>query len=402
MPSRKQRRNENTLVLLITTLHQEIAELSSLVKSQSAIIQQMQTQIEILTTTSDMSATEAKQVTSGIATQISKMAEFFGCGAALEDPPTNEVAPPAISSHDALAVDGAPRSDQSMSPSNQGGLLQARRKPPAIATYATVAAKFTDSVVIAMHVDQAERRQRASSVIVSGLAESTSVSDIELFADLCTTELGISADISLTKRLGREMQGKVKPLLVQLKDVSQAQLLINSAKQLRHSSKPEVRDAVYINANLTKAESLAAFQVREKRRQNVTLRQGGGSAGRVVGHTFYRSYDLPPIVPPNSNAVDVQAAGVCPSAAVPSALCARAAAFVPASAPLAPSASMDVDDGTGARRVAQSAHLTSPPVSRIAGRDSSGTAADPWQSVIGDGMATGNEPCSAPSAMSLP
>ena len=124
-------------------------------------------------------------------------------------------------------------------------------------SYAAVTAKFTDSVMIAMHIDQTERKQRASSVIVSGLAENTCISDIDLFSDLCINELGIHADVSMTKRLGREIQGKKKPLLVQLKNDCQAQVLISSARQLRHSTKAHVRDNVYINTNVTKAEPLA-------------------------------------------------------------------------------------------------------------------------------------------------
>jgi hypothetical protein len=153
-----------------------------------------------------------------------------------------------------------------------------------------VAAKFTDSVVAAMHVDQTERKQRASSVIVSGLAENTFISDSDLFSNLCISEFGIRADVGATKRLGREIQGKIKPLLVQLKNDSQAQVLISSARQLRHSTKAHVRDNVYISANLTKAESLAAFQLREKRRQNAAQRRDEGTEDRVItSGTFHRS-----------------------------------------------------------------------------------------------------------------
>ena len=55
--------------------------------------------------------------------------------------------------------------------------------------------------------------------------------------------------------------------MIVTRKTDQAQHLIAAAKQLRNSSKPTVRDNVYINRNLTRAEAEAAYRVRVQRRQ---------------------------------------------------------------------------------------------------------------------------------------
>lgn len=54
----------------------------------------------------------------------------------------------------------------------------------------------------------------------------------------------------------------------------QAQKLITEAKQLRRSQNQFVRDNIYINRNLTKAEAEAAYQSRVQRRQAAERRKG--------------------------------------------------------------------------------------------------------------------------------
>jgi uncharacterized protein YdeI (BOF family) len=126
---------------------------------------------------------------------------------------------------------------------------------------------FQQSIVAAVYVDQAERKRRESSLIVSGLAVSHSISDQTLFTDICRNELDIHVDAVVTKRLGRVQPGKIQPLLVVLRSSDQAQKVIAAAKQLRKSTNEMVRKQVYINRNLTRAEAEAAYQVRQKRRQ---------------------------------------------------------------------------------------------------------------------------------------
>ena len=130
---------------------------------------------------------------------------------------------------------------------------------------------FQKSIVAAVYVDQAERKRRESSFIISGLDISQS-DDQKLVADHCHTEFDIHPEIVSTRRLGKKMAGKAQPLLVTLRQAAQAQLLISNAKCLRRSSNPVIRERVFINRNLTKAEAEAEYQVRQQRRRTATLR----------------------------------------------------------------------------------------------------------------------------------
>lgn len=139
----------------------------------------------------------------------------------------------------------------------------ARRKRPINSTN-----NFQQSVVAAMYVDQTMKKSRETSLIVSGLEPVVGKSDSSLFTDLCHDELDTDPVIIKTKRLGsiNPAVHKVQPLLVILREADQVRRLLALARQLRHSTDPAVRDGVYINPNLTKAEAEAAYQLRVKRR----------------------------------------------------------------------------------------------------------------------------------------
>ena len=124
-----------------------------------------------------------------------------------------------------------------------------------------------ENVIAAVYVDQAARDRRAASFIVSGLPLSNDLSDKAIVAQLCTSELGLQPDITATKRLGQSTGGKIQPILVHTKDVQLAQSIISSAKKLRQSNFPFIKNSVYINSNLTKAEAMASYEMRCRRRQ---------------------------------------------------------------------------------------------------------------------------------------
>jgi hypothetical protein len=137
---------------------------------------------------------------------------------------------------------------------------------------------FQPSVATAVYIDQSERPRRQLNVIVSGLRPSQTVSDAELFKNLCFSEFGIQPDIVKLKRLGSLHANKVQSILVIMRQNAQAQQLISSAKQFRQSLDPAVRDHVYINPDLTRAEAEAAYQLRLQRRRRRTADQGHGPA----------------------------------------------------------------------------------------------------------------------------
>ena len=98
----------------------------------------------------------------------------------------------------------------------------------------------------------------------------SSTSDKVSAETLCQTEFGFSPHILRCRRLGQVRPGRVQPVLVVLKSVEQAEFLISNAKSLRQSDNPQVKSSVYINADLTKAEALTAYQRRCRRRAAAT------------------------------------------------------------------------------------------------------------------------------------
>jgi hypothetical protein len=128
---------------------------------------------------------------------------------------------------------------------------------------------FHQSVVAAVYMDQSTKKRRETSLIVTGLEPNGDKPDSELFSSLCRDELDLRPDVIRTTRLGKHVppEGKPKPLLVILHDVEQVRDLLASARLLRRSANSTIRERVYINPNLTKAEAEAAYQLREKRRQ---------------------------------------------------------------------------------------------------------------------------------------
>lgn len=116
-------------------------------------------------------------------------------------------------------------------------------------------------------VDASKRR---SNVIVSGLIESSTITDADSFSDLCEYYLGIKPSLvhPYTRRLGRE-GGNEHPrrLLVNLRSEIDARELLRNAKFLRESEDEYVANSIYINADLSKEEAKAAYERRRHRRE---------------------------------------------------------------------------------------------------------------------------------------
>jgi len=66
----------------------------------------------------------------------------------------------------------------------------------------------------------------------------------------------------------------VQPLLVSVYSKEQAASIVSSAKILRKSDSPVVKDNIYINPDLTKAHATAAYQLRCQRREAHAARTG--------------------------------------------------------------------------------------------------------------------------------
>lgn len=169
--------------------------------------------------------------------------------------------------------------------------------------------KFRQSIVAAVYLDQREKDRRASSFIISGLPVSNQLSDQTIVAELCSTEFSVQVEVTNTKRLGQPSANKIQPLLVNLKNAEQAKNIISSARKLRQSSVPHIKDNVFINANLTKAEATAAYELRCRHRSDASRRtetHQPGSDKRDKPDSYRASVapldaDVPPFVPSSSS-----------------------------------------------------------------------------------------------------
>jgi hypothetical protein len=95
-------------------------------------------------------------------------------------------------------------------------------------------------------------------------------------------EFDLVTDISVCKRLGQQVAGKIQPLLVMLSNPDHASRILSEAKKLRHSDDMLVRNQVFINPHLTKAEAMAAYEQRCQRRLRYK-RPVHAPAGEVTG-----------------------------------------------------------------------------------------------------------------------
>lgn len=165
--------------------------------------------------------------------------------------------------------------------------------------------QFRQSLVAAVYIDQRDKDSRSSSFIVSGLPSSAVHSDKYIVTELCMNEFNIQVDIVSTKRLGKASPSTdtVQPLLVHVKNVDHAKLIISSARHLRQSIASLVRDNVYINPNLTKAEASAAYELRCRHREAANRRSTAG--GRSVGHPAHQqSANIEGVLPSSKSVSD--------------------------------------------------------------------------------------------------
>jgi hypothetical protein len=139
----------------------------------------------------------------------------------------------------------------------------------------TKPAKFNDAVMSAVYADKHEKERRSKSFIVSGLRARTGITDKEAVCQLCTDEFGIAPSVLFCKRLGEERTNATQPLLVAVHSAEQAEEIISCARSLRRSTDHTVKDNIYINQNLTKAEAHAAYLERCRRRLQATKRLHG-------------------------------------------------------------------------------------------------------------------------------
>jgi len=119
--------------------------------------------------------------------------------------------------------------------------------------------------------------RRKSNVVISGLPEPPGNdsekrdADLDLFSHLCEEHLDIKPSVSRLgcKRLGKptDFVNKPRKLLVYLSSDTATTELLKSAKLLRGSDDPFVAAHVFINPDLSPADSRIAFEKRERTRR---------------------------------------------------------------------------------------------------------------------------------------
>lgn len=137
-------------------------------------------------------------------------------------------------------------------------------------------APLCQAVTTAVYLDMQNIELKAKNIIISGLDESADCSDKDLAMNLFSTEFAEQPNIVLIRRLGKRDltdDRKVRPLLITFDNSHTAQHFIDNAKVLRSSNSVEIRDRVYINRDLTKAQSQAAYELRCRRRAAAAQRR---------------------------------------------------------------------------------------------------------------------------------
>ena len=122
-------------------------------------------------------------------------------------------------------------------------------------------------VLSAMHTEMAEKTRRRCNIVISGLPSSRS-SDQDLTRDLFVSHLGLDAAtlpaIKSVRRVGKVMADKPRLLIVGLTREEEVDIIMKSANNLRNSIDPVLRNSVFINRDLTKAEAKAAYELRQR------------------------------------------------------------------------------------------------------------------------------------------
>lgn len=138
--------------------------------------------------------------------------------------------------------------------------------------------KLKQDVMVAMYADLKLKQNRENNIIISGLQSDNNNSDLSSIRNLIHDEFNwtfgeLEASIVNSRRLGKQGQDKVQPILVTCDSKDTASYLISNAKRLRQSRTASVREHLYISADLTPAEAKAAYEMRCRRREQLRKNQ---------------------------------------------------------------------------------------------------------------------------------
>jgi len=130
----------------------------------------------------------------------------------------------------------------------------------------------TTDVAMEVHKTLADVSRRKNNIVVTGIPESTTVTDERAFLSLCEEYFSFKPQLSQlgTRRLGKaaETSNQPRKLLVHLMSEEASTGILAEAKKLRKSSNTAVATSVYINPDRSPAEAKLAFEQRQKRRSS--------------------------------------------------------------------------------------------------------------------------------------
>ena len=194
--------------------------------------------------------------------------------------------------------------------------------------------RFRTTVAAAVHAENRTIQNRSRNLVFSGLYEMGGVGDKEIVTGLLRDELGLRPVIGGCKRLGVPTDHRTRKLLVTFGTADQAAQVLASAKHLRLSHNEDIRNAVYINADQTRAEAMAAYEQRCRRRAAASAHKARRAPNAVVS-------DMDVLPAPSAAAAEInrRPTPAPSSSSVP--LCPTTIASSPGSAP--PSDAQSVD-----------------------------------------------------------
>jgi hypothetical protein len=203
-----------------------------------------------------------KQTVSNLTNHVNFLLSFFGISS--PDPPKPGSAdspklPNLVDSH--LSSSTAPSIPPAVpGSSNHKGTLITDPPGPRLSS------SLRQAVVSAVYTDLQSQARRATNIVVSGLPPVHSISDEQAVGQLIEGELHYRPTINKCRRLGKSIPGKTQPLLVTLKSDDQVEFIMAKAKTLRQSKVAAIRDHVFINRDMTRAQATAEYEARSRRR----------------------------------------------------------------------------------------------------------------------------------------
>ena len=129
--------------------------------------------------------------------------------------------------------------------------------------------EFKTAMLSAVHSEMKSISKRSSSIAVSWISKLSNISDKELFVKFCSQFFSFQPNIRSTRRLGSGDNDRTQPLLVTFDNDVDSDHLIKNVKFLRTVDDAYVRDKIFVNRHMTPAESKAAFEARQLRRNSV-------------------------------------------------------------------------------------------------------------------------------------